>query len=188
MEVVCVANNQSWLEKRDWSSVIDSFDVVVRYGLCRQLGTTAGRKVDYLFLHYDRSCIDPAMQCDERIHIIAQQKPVIVLAWYRHGIEHLREWLGKHGVFKHCPLMLLPGLYRLKAEAELKRLKSTTHREPSIGIVVNEFLREHFKDHAVHTFGFDHSGSDFHDWSAERRYFDEKYKNKELIKWQAQAT
>ena len=181
-----VANNQKLLESRDWSRTIDRFDTVVRYGKCRQLGTTAGVKTDYVFLQWTRSCIEETKENADKIAILKEQRPLICLIREPKHPDELRLWMPAHSVFRHCPLMVLDSTPREKAAKELARFNSNRPYRPSTGMWVHEFLRRMTPNGVqVYTLGFAHTGSDHHCWDAERAYFDELYKDGSLMKLEA---
>lgn len=167
---IMVANNQEYLDSNDWSGFIDSFPVVVRFGKCRNMGTTAGVKTTYLFTLKDRGAIEEGLHQD-RYEIIKNEKPLILLTDWNGDREAHNKWIAEHKLLQTCPFVTLPNEYRKQARNELANMNSKVPNQPSIGVVAWQWLKKH-AGIKYHLFGFAHEGTDHHDWGAERRYFE----------------
>jgi hypothetical protein len=170
MRGIIVANNEPLINSRDWSEIIDSYDVVVRFGKCRGLGENAGRKTSYLFTLVDRGAIEEGAY-PERLHILRHYRPTIILTnWNGNALEY-SAWKNAHSILEVSPLITLASTYRQQAKIELAAHNSTLPHQPSIGVVAWQWLK-HVNDVNFELFGFAHEGTEHHDWQAEKRYFD----------------
>jgi len=160
----------------NWSSIIDGFDTVVRYGKCRQLGTTAGVKTDYVFLQWTRSCIEEEQHNADKLRILKEQRPLVGLIRTPKHPDELRLWMSAHTVFDCCPLMVLPHEPRERAAARLAECGARKPYRPSSGTWVHEYMKPMLPpDVQIYTLGFGFYGSDHHDWEAERKYWQSEY-------------
>ena len=181
-KAICVANNQEFLDAADYSAQIDRYDAVIRYGKCRNLGGSAGRKTTFLFLQRDRSVIDKNMQLDARLEIIRYEKPTIVMLNWKWPSEELQQWIDEHDIFEVCPLLVMDIRYKLKAKGELAKHGSELPHQPSSGVWAMQFIRDLMLGYKIHLLGFAHTGTAFHDWYAEEKYMNELCKTDAVVK------
>jgi hypothetical protein len=181
-KIICVANNKEFLDAGDYSAQINSYDVVVRFGKCRNLGGSAGRKTNLLFLQRDRSVIDPAQHREKELEIIRAERPVIVLLQWKWTPEELTDWINSHSIFEVCPLMVMDIRYRLRAKGELAKHNSALPHQPSSGVWAFQFIRDLMPAYQIHLLGFAHTGTDFHDWNAEAKYVESLCKTESVVR------
>jgi hypothetical protein len=174
LKAICVANNEEKWSQFAAGSFIDSHDLVIRYGKCRHLGGNAGSKVDLLFVQRDRSVIEDG-DYPERLEIIKNQQPTIVLVCWKWSQEELNTWIKSHSIFNDCPLLVLTEVYKRRLCNKLKKYGSKVPNQPSVGIWAHEYIRDAIVPaYTTYLYGFDHVGTDHHDWVAEKAYIEDE--------------